>query len=186
MRHSSSLVIMSRQSFVFKVRHKSLPESLIFTWCSRLLTLCHTKLNLLKRLYAYTLVQRQIYMDYYSVVYLNLEPKPFSMAPSANKANTHTRTYKYLYISSSSSSCRAGSTDIPDPLSPLFPIVHRLWYYLPLVGLLDYIPHPHIVAECMFVLVVLLLLGHMSGSIRVHHLWVRPCFSSSVLHVWFV
>ena len=28
------------------------------------------------------------------------------------------------YISSSSS-CRAGSTDIPDPLSPLFPIVHR-------------------------------------------------------------
>ena len=28
--------------------------------------------------------------------------------------------------SSSSSSCRAGSTDIPDPLSPLFPIVHRL------------------------------------------------------------
>ena len=27
---------------------------------------------------------------------------------------------------SSSSSCRATSTDIPDPLSPLFPIVHRL------------------------------------------------------------
>ena len=31
-----------------------------------------------------------------------------------------------LCISSSSSSCRAGSTDIPDPLSPLLPIVHRL------------------------------------------------------------
>ena len=29
--------------------------------------------------------------------------------------------------SSSSSSCRAASTDIPDPLSPLLPIVHRLW-----------------------------------------------------------
>ena len=29
--------------------------------------------------------------------------------------------------SSSSSSWRAASTDIPDPLSPLFPIVHRLW-----------------------------------------------------------
>ena len=28
-------------------------------------------------------------------------------------------------ISSSSSSSRAGSTDIPDPLSPLLPIVHR-------------------------------------------------------------
>ena len=39
--------------------------------------------------------------------------------------------YKYLlkYImdisSSSSTSCRAGGTDIPDPLSPLFPVVHR-------------------------------------------------------------
>ena len=35
----------------------------------------------------------------------------------------------YLYLSIcvyiSSSSYRAGSTDIPDPLSPLLPIVHR-------------------------------------------------------------
>ena len=38
----------------------------------------------------------------------------------------------------------------------------------------------------MFELVVLLLLGHMWGSIRVYRLWTRPCFSSSVLHVWFV
>ena len=30
--------------------------------------------------------------------------------------------YLYIYISSS---YRAGSTDIPDPLSPLLPIVHR-------------------------------------------------------------
>ena len=30
-----------------------------------------------------------------------------------------------LRSSSSSSSCHAGSTDIPDPLSPLLPIVHR-------------------------------------------------------------
>ena len=40
----------------------------------------------------------------------------------------------------------------------------------PQAGLLDYIPYPHIVAECLFVLVVLLLLGHVRGSIRVHHL----------------
>ena len=86
---------------------------------------------------------------------------------------------RYLSISSSSSSCRAGSTDIPDP--DTFP-----YRSLHLAGLLDYIPYPHIVAECMFVLVVLLLLGHMWGSIRIHHLWVRPYFSSSVLHVWFV
>ena len=32
---------------------------------------------------------------------------------------------KSLYIYISSSSCRAGSTDIPDPLSPLLPIFHR-------------------------------------------------------------
>ena len=37
------------------------------------------------------------------------------------------RIYAYIhtYISSSSSSYRAGSTDIPDLLSPLLPIVHR-------------------------------------------------------------
>ena len=31
-----------------------------------------------------------------------------------------------------------------------------------------------------------ILLGHIWGSIGLHHLWARPCFSSSVLHVWFV
>ena len=31
----------------------------------------------------------------------------------------------FLINLKSSSSCRAGSTDIPDPLSPLLPIVHR-------------------------------------------------------------
>ena len=36
-------------------------------------------------------------------------------------------TFNLDYISSSSSSCRAASTDIPDPLSSLLPIVHRLW-----------------------------------------------------------
>ena len=53
----------------------------------------------------------------------------------------------------------------------------------PLVGLQGYIPYPHIAAVCMFELVVLLLLGHMWGSIGVHHLWARLCFSSSVLLV---
>ena len=53
-------------------------------------------------------------------------------------------------------------------------------------GLQGYIPYPHIAAESMFELVVLLLLAHMWGPIGVHHLWARPCFSSSVLHVWFV
>ena len=56
----------------------------------------------------------------------------------------------------------------------------------PPAGLQDYILCPHIVAVCKFVLVVLLLHMHMWGSIGVHRLWVRPCFSSSVPHVWFV
>ena len=47
-----------------------------------------------------------------------------------------------------------------------------------------HIPNPHIAAECMFELVVLLLPDNMWGSIGAHHLWARPCFSSSVLHVW--
>ena len=50
-----------------------------------------------------------------------------------------------------------------------------------LPSLQGYIPYPHITAVCMFELVVLLLLGHMRESIGVHHWWVRPCFSSSVL-----
>ena len=57
---------------------------------------------------------------------------------------------------------------------------------LPLAGLQGYILYPHIAAVCMFELVILLLPSHMWGSIGVHHLWARPCFSSSVLHVWFV
>ena len=40
----------------------------------------------------------------------------------------------------------------------------------PLAGIQGYIPYPHIAAVCMFKLVVLLLLGHMWGSIGVHNL----------------
>ena len=56
----------------------------------------------------------------------------------------------------------------------------------PPAGLQHYIPYPHMSAVYMFQLVVLLLLGHMWGSIGVHHLWARLCFSRSVLRVWFV
>ena len=68
---------------------------------------------------------------------------------------------RYALISSSSSSCRAGSTDIPDPLSA--------YHSSLLASLQGYIPYPHIAAVCMFELVVLLLLGHMRWSIGVHH-----------------
>ena len=56
----------------------------------------------------------------------------------------------------------------------------------PPAGLLGYILCPHIAAVCKFGLVVLLLLGHMWGSIVVCHLRARPCFSSSVRRVWLV
>ena len=57
------------------------------------------------------------------------------------------------------------------------------YYSSPPAGLQGYILCPHIAVVCKFELVVLLLLGHVWGSIGVHHLWARPCFSSSV---WFV
>ena len=40
----------------------------------------------------------------------------------------------------------------------------------PQAGLQGYIPYPDIAAGCMIELVVLLLPGHMWGSIGVHHL----------------
>ena len=83
--------------------------------------------------------------------------------------------------SSSSSSYLAASTDIPDPLSPLFP-----YRSSPLAGLLGYIPYLHIAAVCKFLLVVLLQLGHMWGSRGIHHLCARSCSSSSILRAWFV
>ena len=45
-----------------------------------------------------------------------------------------------------------------------------------LVGPQGYIPYPHRAAVCRFKLVILLLLGHMRGSIVEHRLWARPCF----------
>ena len=55
-----------------------------------------------------------------------------------------------------------------------------------LVGPRGYIPHPHRGAVYSFELVAQLLLGHAKGSIGEHQLWARRCFSSSVLHVWFI
>ena len=62
-------------------------------------------------------------------------------------------------------SCRAASMDIPDPLSPFLPIVHRFWQVFR-----GYIPYPHRAAVCMFELAIQLLLGCMWGFIGVHHL----------------
>ena len=52
------------------------------------------------------------------------------------------------------------------------------------VDLQGYIQYRHRAAVCGFELVVLAFLVHVKGSTGVHHLWVCPYFSSSVLHVW--
>ena len=53
-------------------------------------------------------------------------------------------------------------------------------------GLQAYILYRHGAAECRFQLVVLPLLVHVKGCTGVHPLRVRPYFSSSVSHAWFV
>ena len=50
---------------------------------------------------------------------------------------------KFDIMSSSSSSCRAASTDILDSLSPLLPIVHRLWQVFRVI--------PRILTELLYV-----------------------------------
>ena len=76
----------------------------------------------------------------------------------------------------SSSSCHATSTDIPDPLAPLLPIVHRflqvLWPTSCTLTELLYVGSNRSLCSCL--------------AIGEHHLWARTRFSSSVLHVWFV
>ena len=90
------------------------------------------------------------------------------------------KRFHYIYIINLIiMSCR--QHEYPCPSFATYPYLS-----LPLAGLKDYIQYPHRAAVCMFELAVLLLLGHMWGSIGVHPLWARPCFSSRVLHVWFV
>ena len=89
---------------------------------------------------------------------------PISIPTPPTKALTeffHADTVASVLISSS---CHAASTDILDPFSPLLSYQSSL-----LAGLQGYIPYPNIAAVRMFELVVLLLLGHMRGSLGVNH-----------------
>ena len=85
----------------------------------------------------------------------------------------HAFIYIYIYIYISCHAARPSLATSPYRSSPL-------------AGRQGYISYPHRAAVCMFELVILLLLSRMWGSIGVHHSLARPCFSSSVLHVWFV
>ena len=102
---------------------------------------------------------------------------------SITSITQHHHQYHQYHPSSSVSlsSCRAISTDITDPFSPSLLIFHHFRQVLRAT--------PH-----MFT--VLLYVGSSwspcfcsaiwKRSIRVHLLWARSCFCSSVLHVWLV
>ena len=97
--------------------------------------------------------------------------------------HTHTHTEKYIYIYIYHHHHVGPLARIYLTLSRHFsPNVHRLRQVFRTTSRIL----TKLLYVCMFELVFLFLLGHMWGSIGVHHLWARPCFSSSVLHVWFI
>ena len=61
-----------------------------------------------------------------SVQYTVYLSKAFLFQGSSLVKKFQFKQLSLVYISLSSS-CRAACMDIPDPLSPLFPVVHRLW-----------------------------------------------------------
>ena len=101
---------------------------------------------------------------------------PEGITPNSGLTGPNTTTiyiyiYIYIYIIIIMSCRQHGYPWLS--LSPLLPIIHRLWQVFRVTScVLTYV--------CKFELVVLLLLGHMWGSLGVHDLWARPCFSSSV------
>ena len=72
-------------------------------------------------------------------------------------------------VASSLSSCRAASTDITDPFSPLLPIVHRLWQAFRATSriLTELLNVCSSWSSCFCPAIC-------GGSIGVHHLWARP------------
>ena len=142
-----------------------------------LLSLDWSTLHLIRALYCWELSK-----EVSSTIFKVFGMTPPGIEPGSPRllANTlPTKPYITLIIIIIIKSCR--QTGYPWPSLATSPYRSLL-----LAGLQGYIPYPHRAAVCMFELVVLLLLGHMWGSIGVHHWWVRPCFSSSVLRVSFV
>ena len=68
-----------------------------------------------------------LYIMIYSPIWIIFFPATFILS---DFIHIYFHIYIYIYICYIyiSSSYRAGSTDIPDPLSPLLPIVHRPRY----------------------------------------------------------
>ena len=113
-----------------------------------------------------------------SMTYIYLEKGKWTEDNDINDKNINSGYCKYLGIYEAYiiiiMSCRYHGY-------PWHSLATSPYHSSPLAGLLGYIPYPHRAVVCIFELVVLLLLSHMWGSIGVHHLWTRPCLSSSVL-----
>ena len=82
-------------------------------------------------IYIYTYVYSHMYIHIYLYIHIYMHVSISILYIYICYIHTYVYTYipRYIHISSSSS-CRAARSDIPDPLSPLLPIVHRLqWVF---------------------------------------------------------
>ena len=99
------------------------------------------------------------------------------MSPSTTVTN-----FILLYMISSSSSCRAASTYIPDPLSPLLPIVHRFWQVLMATS--------HIPTELLYVYsswpscFCSAICRGLIWYKQMHFNWFHILYSSEVSRIW--
>ena len=83
-----------------------------FTLCNRLIVSIMA-IYIYMHIYIYIYIYIRTYIHVHINIYIYIHMYSY----------IYTCAYIYIYISSS---YRAGSMDIPDPLSPLLPIVHRL------------------------------------------------------------
>ena len=95
--------------------------------------------------------------------------------------------YIYIYITyeSSSLSCRAASTDIPEPLSPLLSIIHRLWQIFRATSrILTYLLYVCSSWSSCFCLAIIGV--HRSTSLMSSSLLLQQCPACLVCLAWIV
>ena len=140
-------------------RHSSSIKSLLYSWCKS------------RKKPVRSILKWQFYL--HRSIYTNMRTNDWS------KKKTVISIIELIIVFIIIMSCRQHG--YPWPSLATFPDRSS-----PPAGLLCYILCPHIAAVCKFGLVILLLLGHMLGSIVVRHLRARLCFSSSFRRVWLV
>ena len=86
----------------------------------------HTHRHIYINLYIFIYPEKLIYTCIHIYIYIYIYIYNVCVCVCVH---AHVPILKHMSWSSSSSSCRAASTDIPDPLSPLLPIIHRIWQF---------------------------------------------------------